>query len=85
MRCNDSITTRRATLFANPISFSAQGEPMDKKVACKRRGGFSSSRNVHGKSDELGLVKVLGDLARLDRVHRAHDDEPHVEHLAAEE
>ena len=30
---------------------------------------------LHGEADELGLVEVLGQVARLERVHRAEDDE----------
>ena len=38
--------------------------------------------NWHGESDEFRLVEVLRYFARLDGVHRAHDDEQHVENLA---
>ena len=34
-----------------------------------------SAHRVHGEADELALVEVLGDLARHERVERAHDDE----------
>ena len=37
---------------------------------------------LHGESNKFRLVKVLGDLSSLDRVHGADDDEQHVEHLA---
>ena len=33
---------------------------------------------VHGEADVLGLVEVLGDLARLEGVPRAQEDEHHV-------
>ena len=33
---------------------------------------------VHGEADVLGLVEVLGDLARLEGVPRAQEDEDHV-------
>lgn len=40
---------------------------------------------VHREADELGLVEVLGNLARLDGVHRARGDQQHVVHLRDEE
>jgi len=36
------------------------------------------ARRVHGEADVSRLVEVLRDLARLDRVHRADDDQQHV-------
>jgi len=36
------------------------------------------ARGVHGKTDVLRLVEVLRNLARLDRVHGAHDNQEHV-------
>ena len=36
------------------------------------------ARGVHREADELGLVKVLGQVARFDRVQRAQADEQHV-------
>lgn len=42
------------------------------------------AHRVHGEADELALVEVLGNLARLERVERAHDDEQrHVDHCIA--
>jgi len=35
---------------------------------------------VHGEADVLGLVEVLGDLARLEGVQGAQQDEEHVVH-----
>jgi hypothetical protein len=35
----------------------------------------NDARRVHRESDELRLVEVLRQVARLDGVHRAHDDE----------
>ena len=42
------------------------------------KGQPDDARRVHGEGYELGLVEVLGHLARLDGVHGAHHDQHHV-------
>ncbi len=41
-------------------------------------GGPDDARGVHAEADELGLVEVLGKVARLDGVHGAQDDQEDV-------
>ena len=51
-------------------------------IVCAEVDGNESepddTRGVHGEADVLGLVEVLGNLARLDRVHGTHHDQEHV-------
>lgn len=43
-------------------------------------GQPDDARRVHGEADVLGLVEVLRDLARLEGVQGAHQDQEHVVH-----
>jgi len=43
------------------------------------------TRGVHGESDVSRLVEILRDLACLDGVHRADDDQQHVVHQRHQE
>ena len=42
-------------------------------------GHPDDTRGVHGETDELGLVEVLGQVACLDRVDGAHGDQEEIE------
>lgn len=42
-------------------------------------GHPDDARRVHGEADEFGLVEILRQIARLDRVHGAHADQEEVE------
>jgi len=42
-------------------------------------GDPDDAGSVHSEADELGFVEVLGQVARLERVQRAHGDEQQVE------
>jgi len=42
-------------------------------------GDPDDAGGVHGEADELGLVEVLRQIARLERVQRAHGDQQQVE------
>ena len=50
-----------------------------------QEGQPDDTRGVHGESNEFRLVKVLGDLACLDGVDGANDDEQHIEDLTEEQ
>lgn len=41
-------------------------------------GQPDDARRIHGEADVLGLVEVLRDLARLERVQGTHQDQEHV-------
>ena len=45
----------------------------------RHEGQPDDARRVHGEADELRLVEVLREVARLDGVQRAEDDEEDVE------
>lgn len=40
---------------------------------------WNQSTNLHGKTDELGLVEILGQVTRFNGVDGAHSDEEEIE------
>ena len=79
------LTTLAATTTTTSSFFSAPPSSSDTHLVLVSRRHVDGherqphdARAVHGEADVLGLVEVLRDLARLEGVPGAEDDEHHV-------
>lgn len=80
---NDNINFRyeQKDEYDSSREARAQAERDDLEVAAEEERYESEpndARRVHAEADELGLVEVLGQIARSHRVERAHCHQAHV-------
>jgi len=82
MSTKNILSTFDLTKPINETGFGGGREPRLESVVRSEVDGNESepddASRVHREADMLRLVEVLGNLARLDRVHRADDDQKHV-------